>query len=321
MQMAREMIVWCRSLRVLPWLLLAWLASCGGGTAQIEPFKPRQTISIGDETVGLLPDGTRYGINALNADNVFDCGQLPIWSQQLSTSFGFATDFCNAPGAPGVTRAFAHAKAADLEGQISAQIAATGVTSKDLYVVMVGMNDIIELYETYVGDRSCITADSNPPGGTLMGELSARGHTVAVQVSRILALGGRAIVSTVHDLGYTPYALTRNAVNPGQTTLLSCMTSVFNARVRVDIKPLDGRFWGLVLADDDTVATFRNPGSGGATNVTDPACAVALPNCTTATLVPGANTGYLWADDLHFGPPMHNQLGNQAITRAHNNPF
>jgi hypothetical protein len=40
-----------------------------------------------------------------------------------------------------------------------------------------------------------------------------------------------------------------------------------------------------------------------------------------ATLPPGANTGYMWADDLHFGPPMHNQLANQAITRAHNNPF
>jgi hypothetical protein len=321
MQMAREMMVWCRGLRVLPWLLLAWLASCGGGTTQIEPFKPRQLIFVGDETVGLQPNGLRYGINGLNADNVFDCGLLPIWSQGLATSFGFVTDYCNAPGAPGVTRAFANAKAADLEGQISAQIAATGVTSKDLYVVMVGMNDIIELYETYVGDRSCITADSSPPGGTLMGELSARGHQVAVQVSRILALGGRAIVSTVHDLGYTPYALIRNGVNPGQTTLLSCMTSVFNARVRVDIKPLDGRFWGLVLADDETVALFR---SSIPSNVTDAACTVALPDCTTATLVnpdPTKAANYLWADDRHFGPPMHNQLANQAITRAHNNPF
>lgn len=319
MQMAREMMVWCRGLRVLPWLLLAWLASCGGGTTQIEPFKPRQLIFVGDETVGLIPDGRRYGINVLNADNVFDCGQFPIWSQQLATSFGFATDYCNAPGAPGVTRAVAHAKVADLEAQISAQIAATGVTSKDLYVVMIGMNDIIELYETYVGDRSCITADSNPPPNTLMSELSARGHQVALQVSRVLALGGRAIVSTVHDLGYTPYALNINGVNPGQTTLLSCMTSVFNARVRVDIKPLDGRFWGLVLADDATVAIFNNPPSG--TNVTQAACAVALPDCTTATLVPGATTAYLWADDRHFGPVMHDQLASQAITRAHNNPF
>jgi len=320
MQMASAMKMGCRRLRLLPWLLLAWLTSCGGGTQQIEPFHAQQVVFIGDETVGLLPDGTRYGINFLNADNNFDCAQLPIWSQQLATNFGFATDFCGG-GAFAVTRATANAKAADIEGQISAQFAATGVTSKDLYVVMVGMNDIIELYETFVGDRSCDSGNNNPPGGTLQAELAARGHLVAVQVSRILAANGRAIVSTVHDLGYTPYALAKNALAAGQSTLLSCMTAVYNARVRVDIKPLDGRLWGLVLADDDTLAIVRNPGSVGVSNVTDAACAVAPPACTTATLNPNANTAYLWADDRHFGPLMHNQLANQAITRARNNPF
>ena len=64
MQMAGGMKMgWYRSLRVLPWLLLAWLASCGGGTQQIEPFQAQRVIFIGDETVGLLPDGRRYGIN------------------------------------------------------------------------------------------------------------------------------------------------------------------------------------------------------------------------------------------------------------------
>jgi outer membrane lipase/esterase len=315
MQMASAMMVWCRGLRVLPWLLLAWLASCGGGTSQIEPFQAQRVIFIGDETVGLLSDGRRYGINVLNADNNFDCAQLPIWSQQLASSFGFATDFCGG-GALAVTRATANAKAADLEGQISAQFGATGVTSKDLYVVMVGMNDIIELYETFVGDRSCDTGNEDPPAGSLMRELRNRGSFVAAQVSRVLAADGRAIVSTVHDLGYTPYAIAA-----GQSTLLSCMTAVFNARVRVDIRPMDGRFWGLVLADDDTLAVVRSPSIIGATNVTDAACAVAPPACTTDTLVNPQATTYLWADDRHFGPLMHNQLANEAITRARNNPF
>ena len=315
MQMASAMMVWCRSLRWLPWLLLPWLASCGGGTSQIEPFQAQRVIFIGDQTVGLLPDGRRYGINAVDAASVFDCAQLPIWSQQLAASFGFATDFCGG-GTLAVTRATANAKAVDVEGQITAQIAATGVTSKDLYVVMVGMNDIIELYETFSGDRSCDSGNRNPPGGSLMAELAARGRVVAAQVSRILAAGGRAIVSTVHDLGYTPYALSRN-----QSALLSCMTAVYNARVRVDIKPLDGRLWGLVLADDDTVAVVRSPSIIGASNVTDAACAVAPPDCTTATLNPNANTAYLWADDRHFGPLMHNLLASDAIARARNNPF
>ena len=314
MQMASAMMVWCRSRRMLPWLLLAWLASCGGGTSQIEPFKPRQLIFIGDETVGLLPDGRRYGINSINTDSNFDCAALPIWAQQLAANFGFTTDFCGG-GAFAVTRAAANAKAADIDGQVSAQIATSGVTSKDLFVLMVGMNDIIELYETFTGDRTCDTGVRDPAPGTLMAELQARGRLVAAQVNRLIAADGRLIVSTVHDLGYTPYASTA-----GQSALLSCMTAVFNARLRVD--PIqDGRFWGLVLADDDTLAIVRSPSSIGVTNTTDAACAVAPPACTTATLVNPQATSYLWATDRHFGPLMHNQLASDAITRARNNPF
>jgi len=320
MQMARRVVFQCRG--ALLWLLLLGLTACGGGTSQIEPFHPNQIIAIGDETVGLLSDGRRYGINFLNTDNVFDCSQLPIWSQSLANNFGFSIDFCSPNGAIAVTRATANAKAADLEAQISAQMASTAVTNKDLFVVMVGLNDIIELYETYQGDRSCDAGVRNPSGGTLMGELAARGHLVAVQVSRILAADGRAIVATVHDVGLTPYALSRNGVSPGQSALLTCMTAIFNARIRVDIQPLDGRLWGLVLADDDTVAAVRSPGSFNLTNTTDPVCTVPLPDCTTSTLVPGATSAtHLWADDRHFGPTMHSNLGAQAITRARNNPF
>ena len=284
-------MVWCRGLRVLPWLLLACVASCGGGTGQIEPFKPQRIIFIGDETVGLLPDGRRYGINVLNADSVFDCSQLPIWSQQLAINFGFATDFC---GGTAVTRAVANGKANDIDGQISAQIAATGVTAKDLFVVMVGMNDIIELYEQFPARSE---AD-------LTNELKARGTLVASEVNRIVNAGGRVILSTVHDLSVTPYALAQRGSHndTDRAALISRLTQAYNARVRVDILQ-DGRFIGLLLADDDTQALIRSPGSVGIINVTDAACAVALPDCTTATLVPGANTGnFLWADDRHFGP-------------------
>lgn len=308
---------WRRAVRLLIWLLAAWLASsCGGGTSQIEPYQPRQMIFIGDETVGLLADGRRYGINGFDSTGtVIDCGALPIWSQQLAGNFGFGVDHCNA-GTPGVTRAVANGKVADLDAQISAQLA-LGVTSKDLFVVMIGMNDIIELYESYTGDRSCDTGARNPPRDTLMGELQARGSAAAAQISRILTADGRAIVSTVHDLGQTPYARTRGAM-----ALLTCMTAIYNARVRVDIRPLDGRYWGLVLADDNTVAIVKSPGSYGVSNISDAACAVAPPDCTTSTLVTGAfSNTFLWADDRHFSPVLHNQLAGQAITRARNNPF
>ena len=319
MQLAAVMRLGCWCLRALPWLLAAWLvSSCGGGTSQIEPFHPRQMIFIGDETVGLLPDGRRYGVNGFDTNGTFNCAVLPIWSQQLASNFGFGVDNC-AGGAPGVTRAFPNAKVADLDAQISAQLA-VGVTNKDLFVVMVGMNDIIDVYENFAGsDRSCDAANNNPPGGSMMAELAARGHLAAVQISRIFAADGRAIVSTVHDIGLTPYALAK-----GDTTLLTCMTAIFNARLRVDIRPLDGRFWGLVLADDLTVAIVRNPTGYNMSNWTQGLCTVAPPDCTTSTLTPGATvspTNFLWADDRHFSPVVHDQLASQAITRARNNPF
>ena len=316
MQTVGAVMGWRRGLRAVLALAAAWLvSSCGGGTAQIEPYQPQQMIFVGDETVGLLADGRRYGINGFDAAGALDCGALPIWSQQLAATFGFGVDNCNA-GTRGVTRAIEHGKVADLDAQISTQLG-LGVTSKDLFVVMIGMNDIIELYETFSGDRSCDSGNQNPPAGSLMAELRARGSLAAAQISRILAAGGRAIVSTVHDLGYTPYAIAA-----GQTTLISCMTAVFNARMRVDIRPLDGRYWGLVLADDNTIAIVRNPGGYGVTDIWNPACAVPLPGCTTSTLVTGASSNtFLWADDRHFSPVLHNQLAGQAITRARNNPF
>ena len=122
------------------------------------------------------------------------------------------------------------------------------------------------------------------------------------------AANARTIVVTVHDVGLTPYAHSRN-----ERARLTCLTADFNARVRVDILQ-DGRFIGLVLADDLTSrddAQLR--ATYGLNNITDAACAVALPDCTTSTLVSGATTGtHLWSDDRHLGPVAHNSIASFA---------
>jgi phospholipase/lecithinase/hemolysin len=288
--------------------MAATLASCGGGTSQIEPFRPQQVIVLGDDSNLLTTDGKRYGVNGLDANNALACGALPVWTQQLAANFGISLDRCPSGITPlGVTRAAFGAKAADLDAQIDAQFAAGAVTSKDLFVLMIGMNDVIERYEA---GAAC--GDS---------ELASRGRHVAQQINRIIDAGGRIIVSTVPDLGFTPYARTRDAASPGQAALLTCLTATYNARVRVDIVQ-DGRFVGLVLADDLVTAMTRNPANYALSNVTDAACTAAVPDCTTATLVTGATAAtHLWADDRRFGPTAHVSLGNLAIARARNNPF
>lgn len=300
---------WRRAARVSACALLAWLASCGGGTSQIEPFAPRQIVLLGDETVLLAADGKRFGINGLDSNSAIDCAQDPVWGQSLVANFGLVLDRCNPSASAdvrGVTRGAPGAKAADLAAQIDAQFAASPVTAKDLFVVMVGLGDIIECYEVVV---------------TCSDGLANRGRFVAQQINRLIAAGGRVIVSTVHDVGLTPYARAKDLASPGQSALLTQMTAAFNARVRVDIVR-DGRYVGLVLADDLTQLMARVPGSYSLSNVTDAACTVALPDCTTATLASGATaTSHLWADDRHFGPTAQNRLATLAQTRAHNNPF
>ena len=283
---------------------LVLLSACGGGTSQIEPFVPRQIILLGDESAVITADGKNYSINALATVDTINCGGLPIWSHQLALRFGMALDRCNPNNviAHGITRGVPGAKAADVEAQITAQFNVEAPTAKDLFVIIVGLNDIVERFEA--------GADCGDP------ELRARGTRVAQQINRLAAANARTIVATVHDVGLTPYALSR-----GAGARLTCLTADFNARVRVDILQ-DGRFIGLVLADDISLAMARSPAGYGLVNVTDAACAVPLPDCTTATLVPAAtHLSHLWADDRHFGPMVHNQIFSFADARARNNPF
>jgi outer membrane lipase/esterase len=294
------------------------LAACGGGTSQIEPFEPRQLILLGDESTVLAADGKNYTINALTATNTINCNGLPIWTQSLATSFGMVVDRCNPNNltARAVTRGAPGAKAADVEAQITAQFNAEAPTSKDLFVIMVGLNDIIDQFENFAGAKDCDPDPDRNRATPLERELRARGEQVAAQINRLAAADARVIVATVHDMGLTPYATTRNA-----NALLTCLTASFNTGLRVAMLQ-DGRFIGLVLTGDLTQAIVNSPQSYGLANVSDAACAVALPDCTTSTLVSGATTGtHLWADDRHLGPVAHNSIASFAESRARNNPF
>ena len=77
-----------------------------------------------------------------------------------------------------------------------------------------------------------------------------------------------------------------------------------------------------VVGDLRFQAIERSPGSFGLANITEAVCVTALPNCTTATLLPGAAVAnYLWSDDRRLAPGGHAQLASLAIDRARRNPF
>lgn len=294
----------------------AALAGCGGGTSQFEPFEPEQYVAFGDETSLIRSDGRRFIANPLNAAGAIDCAAEPIWTQAVATQLNFVFKECNPANATefkAQMRAAAGARIADLEAQINAQLAAGGFADKTLVTVLVGANDVFDAYASYpTRSEQELTA-----------ELRARGEQLAAQVNRLVGLGVRVIVSTVPDLGLSPYALQQKAAytDTDRAALLSRLTAAVNGRVRVNILN-DGRFIGLVLGDEVVQSMVRLAAAYGVSNADTALCTVAVPECTTATIASGGSTStWLWASDRHLSFIGQGRLGTLAVARLVGNPF
>lgn len=309
----------------------ALLLGCGGGTSQVEAFKPDRLLVFGDETSVIVDkdnnaDGYRYTINDRTAEvsaTVARCQSLPTFAQSLASTYGFVFKECNPGGAEpkAFTQARVNATVEDPVLGLAQQRAAVagGLGSKDMALVMIGMNDMIMLWQR-VRDGSLTDAAAKA-------EAQRLGAAAAGQVNAMLAAGARAIVVTIPDMGLSPYAVAQELVKPGAVALLSTMSYEFNAylRTRIDSTAFDGRNYGLVLADDivsamdKLPATFLNSPAAVKIAACTPASAV---DCLTTTLVDGASsTSHLWADDRHLGPSAHGQIASSAQSRALNNPF
>jgi len=293
------------------------MAGCGGGTSQFEPFAPEQYVVFGDESSLILPDGRRHTVNPLNATTgAIDCATQPIWTQAVANQFGFVFAECNPTGATNfqaLMRAAAGARVDDVKLQIDNQVANGGFAAKTLTTVMVGSNDIVELYAGYPHQTEA----------QLVAEARARGARLAQQVNRLVELGPRVIVSTMPDIGLSPYALAQNAStgDGGRSALISRLVAAFNASVRTNILN-DGRYVGLVLADETVQSIVKLPEVFGVTNATSAVCTTGLPACTEQTLVEsGSSAAWLWADELRMAYGGHLRLGSLAVSRAVGNPF
>jgi outer membrane lipase/esterase len=290
------------------------LAACGGGSGQVEPFEPTRILAMGDQTSRLEADGRKYTVNALvEGGTALDCETHPLWVQIVAEVFDLAFPQC--PGentAPtGVMLATNGAKAADIQAQVDA--VAASFTEDDLVTMLVGANDIIELYAQFP------TRSEDDIGA----ELRARGRTWGAQINRVALAGPAVLVVTVPDVGKTPFALAEESANAGRAALLTRLTDQYNAGMRLEIIN-DGRMIGLAFGDLEVQNIVRFPGAFGFSNVTEAACLASapLPTCTTATLVTDADAiNWLWADDRHLSPGGHNRLGAIAASRATNNPF
>jgi hypothetical protein len=294
------------------------LAACGGGTSQIEAFKPARVLVFGDELSSFTSDGRKHAVNGLATDGTTrDCRTLPLWIQLVVGVYNSGFPECPVgDGAQiGLTRAAVGAKVADVVAQIDAQVAAGGISGTDLALVWVGQNDVLEIY----GGIGSVPRDD------MLAEARARGVRIAQQVNRLVDLGAKVIIVTAPDVGVTPYAQAQKAANSDfdRAAFLSELSSSINGRIRTNILN-DGRFVGLVLADEFMQSATRQPNLFGLSNIKDQACKAEnpLPDCSSATLVSGAGPEtWLWADTLRMTTAGHRRVGNLAEARARNNPF
>lgn len=302
-------------------LASALLASCGGGS-QVQTFTAKRVFAFGDETSVINPNGSKYTVNGLASGSTatLDCNVNPIWIQSVASVYGLVFPQCNPAGLTDPnSRIYATngALVADLSGQIDLQLADGGFSSADLVTVLAGPNDVIAQFTQYpaVGEDQ------------LLVNIDAAGAALAAQVNRLAALGAKVIVSTIPDMGRTPFAGDRSVGSTnGNPGVLSRLSTRFNDSLLSHLLN-DGHKIGLVQLDEYlTLVDRATQASTSATfaNTTLASCQVTapLPLCTTNTLVSDAvSATWLWADDRHLSASGQASLASLAVTRAQNNPF
>ena len=298
---------------------LLGLSACGGGTSVVQSFTPTRIVTFGDEYSYIDPQGRKYSVNGVDPiTGLQNCSLNPIWVQTLAASYGLAYPQCdpNHLAAPqGVMQAVPGSLVSDVSAKVDLFFGNSYFTSKDLVTLLVGVNDIVEIYNQFPAQSQ----------QALLDEASRRGKALAQIANRIAQANGRVLISTLPDMGDTPFAnaesLAHGDIN--RADFLSALSTAFNLAMRTELIN-DGRMIGLVLLDETIQGIHKFGTSFGFNNVSDPAC---LPNvgplsCTTATLFPNTTgSDYLWATNLQLSNGGQNTLASLAVTRAHNNPF
>ena len=304
------------------------VAACGGNGEPETRFHATRVIAFGDES-SLIVDtnnnanGSKYTVNATVSatDPTVVCGVNAVWSQSVAASYGLVFPECNPPATAVATpvsriRAALGARAADLGGQIDAQQADSPLRAGDMTTVLIGEHDVLAEYR------------KSPAVGSdqLVANVEAQGAEVGRQVNRITDTGAKVLLSTIMDVGYSPFATGERDAD--KITLLSLLSQRFNASMRATIIN-DGRRIGLILLDELTVQVVKIPGFGGFTNPLTAVCDLtksaltppSILDCTAQTFITGGSSTYFWADDLHLSASAQLYIGSAAISRAQNNPF
>jgi outer membrane lipase/esterase len=273
-------------------------------------------ISFGDS----LSDAGNYPFGA----GSFTTNPDDVWTQVLANQFGYDQLASNAGGTnyayggaptdntiPGVGVPVGCVPGSlpcvSVQGQINGYLTANEADPNALYTYWAGANDVFN-YLGYAGAGVINSAQVQQFTG-------ASAIEAVTQIGTLQAAGANYIVVlNLPDIGLTPAF----RGTPNQASV-SGLILIYNNTLNTALANLGD---GIIPVNAYALVNevLANPGAYGFTNVTSPACNIAvLPNnsslfCTPATYVaPGANETYFFADGVHPTGAAHRILAQAVI--------
>lgn len=314
------------------------LASCSGSTSSKPQFSSIISFGDSLTDVGSYTQATVNPATGIPTGGKFTTNPGPIWIENIGTQFhitmtpnvvGFNTTSESCPLPRCTAYAQGGSRVTDPDGvghsdgelsiplttQMDNRLAATpGYAATDLIFVYGGSNDVFS-QASYVDATT--TAAAVQPGATAasisiassQAALIANAAVVKAATelagytrNKILAKGGQYVaIMTIPDTAATPFGAT---LSSDGRVLLTSLVNTFNT---VLLKAIADQQLNVLVIDANAAskAVLANQASYGVTNATTPACDVAnLPGasslfCNATTLIPTANAGFLFADDVH----------------------
>jgi lysophospholipase L1-like esterase len=284
----------------------------------------------------VVPTTNFNGNNSLKYTNngftpgttTLDCSANQLWVQRLALEYLLEFAECNPLGVTTPTalmRATAGGKVADVKAAVDAFLASNTPVPTDLITIMVGTNDIVELYNSV--STSALTQ------AAAVAEVKRRADVFAAQVDRLTNRDnslGRVMYSTVPDVNSTPFGRSKSSADQ---TLLKLLTDNFNNEMRLQVYD-NGRSRGFLKTDQlfrnvissvdsgDQSTGIINDSSPVCNNITDLQNFTDVLGCDTNKLVSGGTfNNYLWADGIHFSYAAHDFLATNAVDLARSLPW
>ena len=246
----------------------------------------------------------------------YNCDVPSTWVQIIARAYGkgFTTNCPQDTRGGAISHATLGAKTADVIGQINANRGS--LNGNTVVTIMVGQNDIIELYEA-------VRASSQSEGAATA-ELQTRATSMATAIKDVIGTGAKVILALTPDLSETPYGL------GGDKALLDRLVRAYNDRLYITgLGNVSGRSLAGVNPESYTQPNTRSSSYEYTTPLCD-ATAVRRPDgttpanddekllyCTSQYYTSGtAASTAIWADAKRAAPLLHNLIGVTVYNRA-----